>query len=184
MKRSMSILDTSALPAYTDDALASAIDWLNKRLSRYDASELRSFTVVPAKNRHWYDRSKPSKASDWKYAPVAYLRNGDDYPCNLTPKTGTFADRATGDWEFTSQELSLAGPDEQLVFSTACTAFFWLRRTGQIPTSVYGRAAETSAHKCGIDWLEDYRRRTLPGMGRRAAIMAQKARRRAPSKLA
>jgi hypothetical protein len=64
--------------------------------------------------------------------------------------------------------VTIADANELTVLRVGFSVWAWLRRTKQEP----GRLTNNGCRLNGISWLESWRTRDLPGMGRRAAIMA------------
>jgi hypothetical protein len=90
----------------------------------------------------------------------------------LELQVATGSDRhADGTWNYTYTDVTFADANELTAFRIGCSVWEWLRRTKQEP----GRRTNNGCRLNGIAWLKGYRNRVLPGMGRRAAIMATRA---------
>lgn len=184
--------ETEGVLIEVEPALAARLDirearaWINRRVQEYNTADVDWIRLIPAPSNHighcpHRERIRPrSRTFETGYRIDVYWAD-IDLPETRTMATGSenLGTATTWGFRYTHTEVTFADAAEVFVFRVGVICFRWLRRSGQIPVNTFGKDTGNSARKCGIAWLEDYRQRTRPNEGRRAAIMAQRARRAA-----
>lgn len=169
-----------ALAARLD--IREALAWVDRRIRQYKTADVDWIKLIPAPSDHigrcpHRERTRPrSRTFKTGYHIDVYWADMD-LPATTKIATGSknLGTATTWGFQYTHTEITFGDAAEVFVYRAANMCFYWLRRSGQIPVSAFGKDTNNSARKCGIAWLEDYRNRTR----RRAAIMAQRARRAA-----
>jgi len=164
-------------PALTDLDITEAIEWLNLRIAQYDHTNVDSFKIQPHPRHPWYRHGPPERTAPRSrtfktgHKSTGYVpTNLPEFPLELQVPTGSES-HPDDTWNYTHTDVTVTDANELTVFHVGCSVWAWLRRTGQEA----GRLTNNGCRLNGIAWLEDYRNRDRPGMGRRAAIMATRA---------
>jgi hypothetical protein len=160
--------------ALADLDINEAIKWLNRRIAQYDHTNVDSFKIQPHPGHAWHRHGPPERTAPRSrtfktgHKSTGYVpTNLPDFPMELQVPTGSES-HPDGTWEYTHTDVTIADANELTAFRVGCSVWEWLRRTKQEP----GRRTNNGCRLNGIAWLKGYRNRVLPGMGRRAAIMA------------
>lgn len=156
--------------------ITEAVDWLNRRIARYDHANVDSFKIEPGDRGAWAAHDAPERtaprARTFKtgHKSTAYLpTNLPEFPFDLQLSTGSDSSGRSKSYPHT--RVTIADANELAILHAGYSVWAWLRRTDQEP----GRRTNNGCRRNGIAWLEAYRDRVRPGMGRRAAIMATRA---------
>jgi hypothetical protein len=170
-------------PDLKDLDFGDATAWLNRRIAHYDTSNVDYIRVGTKDCRGWYEIRRPKRTAPRAqtfvrgYQLTAHYRNGIEFPHDTHFTTGWTIEGSPGHRFrcYTVEDVSIATPGELLIVQVAMVCFRWLRHSKQVPVSQFGAATNNGSRCCAIAWLEDYRNRTRPGMGRRAAVLATRA---------
>lgn len=164
-------------PALAGIDITEAIEWLNRRIAQYDHTNVDWFKIQPWHRGAWLRHGPPKRTAPRSrtfttgHKSTAFIpENFPEFPLELKVATGSES-HPNGTWKYTHTDVTIADANELTVYQVGCSVWAWLRRTKQEP----GRRTNNGCRLNGIAWLKGYRNRVLPGMGRRAAIMATRA---------
>ena len=177
-------------PELNELDIVEAIAWLNRRVAHFETSNVDYIRVGTKECRGWYAIRRPKRTAPRAktfvrgYQLTAHYRTGIEFPCDIRFTTGSTLEGSPGH-RFrcpTIEVVSISDAAELLVVQVAMVCFRWLRHSNQVPVSQFGAETNNGSRTCAIAWLEDYRNRTPPGMGRRAAVLATRAKHAAAAK--